>query len=230
MKIVVSSPFRTGNSWLVGLLCRTLNFEKADFGTVTPAGLDNLQDNTVVRTNSVVTSANLGTATGIRLLRNISDAVASKLIYGVTHYIGKSVSVSPAFQSFLNEVAGHDPFWRTPKNCVELALDSHIGVVNQFIRENLIHTLADSTGMISVTYEELCHDAGQWVKTFADSKGLTCVRNPWQVNINMAPSADPSLISDITVSNWCATNISQESARKLNNRIASIRALMQPST
>lgn len=226
MKIVVSSPFRNGNSWLVCLLCRSLSYQKADFGVVTPAALDNLTDNTVVRTNFLINSTNIGGAIGIRLLRNIPDSVAAKLIYGVNNYLTSNASISVVFRAYLDAIAAHSTEWRTPKNCVELAIEDHIQLINQFCRENLEHHLASTEGVTVVSYEDLCHDAGKWVKDFADAHELNCIHAPWQVNVNIAPGASPNGPTDIVVANWCASTLSVESNRRLNTRIVAIREQM----
>jgi hypothetical protein len=185
-----------------------------------------MEDNTVIRTNFIINETNTQGAEGIRLLRNIPDCVIAKLWYGVKNYIGQPRTISPAFQAFLTDVASHPVEWRTPKNFGELAITDHIELVNQFIHENLVHHMASTDGITVVTYEELCHDAGGWVKKFADSRQLTLLNSPYQVAINISPANQAEGPVDLTISNWSASNLSAETFRRINNRIIAIRERM----
>ncbi len=200
--------------------------KRADFGVITPAAVENMEDGTVIRTNFLINETNIGEAQGIRLLRNIPDAVIAKLWFGVKNYIGQPRSISPSFQSFLNEVATHPVEWRTPKNFGELAINSHIELVNQFIHENLIHHMAPADAITVVSYEELSHDAGGWVKKFAEARNIPIAANPYSVAVNIAPPNSPEGAVDLVEANWCASNLSGEAFRKISNRVNVIRERM----
>lgn len=219
MKIVVSSPFRAGSTWLVGLLCRTFNFNRVDYGSISPPSVANAQNDTVIRTNAVIGSSMLGTAVGIRLTRGIHDAISAKLMYGVLNYLKGGVSLSSDFQAFLDEVKTYPAESRTAKNIVELAVDKHMGVVGQFTRENLSHILSPSSGLTLVTYEQLCGDAIGWLKAFAQTHSLDCAVPPHQAVSQLTPAT----LADLPIANWTAANISPAAFRKMTNRIETIR-------
>lgn len=173
-----------------------------------------------------------GDAVVIRMLRNIPDAVASKLIYGVNNYLGQSKPISSTFQDYLNAVAIQPASFREDYGqLVSFAVVNHLHLVNQFIRENVAHHIDLRPVDHIVTYEQLSFSAVSWIQEFVTTHGLTPVKPIRQVVANCIASNFPALFAngrlDITVANWCANNLSAPVYQTLLARVDTIVSQMQ---